>query len=222
MARARSHPAAATSSASAVRPTRSSRIARFVSPSAIPSTPPRSSAIARPSRKRSMPSSTRPRSARSVPMIPSAMAWFDGEPIVRAMSRASSAIGIDSAKRPPNMRIPARWARIRARASDGGSLGMSRLASSTAAAAAARSPASQRYQRCRSSSPAARPGSLAGSTCAMARRPSSIAAGYSPVRTAVSAARTRISTGSTWTSSLVVATRSQSSIDRRYRRWASR
>ncbi len=43
-----------------------------------------------------------------------------------------------------------------ARAPDGGSRGISRSASSSAAAAAARSPASHRYQRCRSSSPAAR------------------------------------------------------------------
>ena len=42
------------------------------------------------------------------------------------------------------------WARMRARAADGGRVGMSRSASASATAAAARSPASQRYQRWRS------------------------------------------------------------------------
>ena len=107
----------------------------------------------------------------------------EADPAARATSCASVATGIDSSNRPVNMRMPAWWARIRARVADGGSVGASRSASATAAAAASRSPDSQRYQRSRSCSSAARPGSSRGSTMPTAARPCSTAASNSPIRT---------------------------------------
>ena len=107
----------------------------------------------RPSRNRSTPSSTRPSSARSVPRMPSASASSARDPTVRATSRASSAIGIESAKRASDIRTPAVWARIRGPRGRRRSARDEPVRLGQAAAAAARSPASHRYQRCRSSRP---------------------------------------------------------------------
>ena len=134
-----------------VRPTRSSRVARFDAPRAIPSGPPRSSAIARPARTVVDPVVD----ATEHGQIPAEDA--EGRAPRRRATRPSARRRSPPRRTGPtprvgraSMRSPARWARILARAADGGSVGISRSAASTAAAAAAWSPASQRYQRCRS------------------------------------------------------------------------
>ena len=129
------------------------------------------------------------------------------EPTARATSRASSAIGIESANRPPNIRIPAWWARIRARAADGGRAG--RAASASASGRGRRSsvarlpeipalPLEQARPRARGRPPV---DPRDGPAAELDGRP------YSPMRTAVSAARTRSSIGSTGGASPVVGER---------------
>ena len=133
------------------RPRRSSSAARFVWPSAIPSTPPSCSAMSRPRWNRARPSSTRPPAAVTQPRIPSASAASPAPSSVAwATASASRAGSTAPSASPVTRRSPARCASARARGRDGGDSGISRSASATAAAAASTSPASHRYQRIRS------------------------------------------------------------------------
>ncbi len=161
-------PTHAASTASSSRPATSRTKTRLACARPMSSTLPTSSAMSSATRRSSMPSSVSPSVPRPIPRVLRAWPSTSRAPTARAAVRASLAQVLDSSNLAPSIRIWARPAIARARATDGGSAGVRRTAVRYASLATSPCPAIQAQRPSRSLRRLARAGSAVSSTSRIA------------------------------------------------------